>query len=69
MTDALKYFLRSALRPEQHMRPGQKFINELYNVRPDLCQRLTEADGLDPYYRDELLWAAVEWTQNNWGER
>lgn len=58
-------FLRKALEPQRATRPGQRFINLLYEVKPDLAYELKTL-GLDPYYVEQLLPAAIQHTVDNW---
>lgn len=60
-------FLRLALDPTPGVRKGQHFANMLYHHRPDLSVGLQNA-GLDPFYKDELLWAAVAYINEHWSE-
>lgn len=65
----LSQFLTSALTPVADVRRGQHFMNELYRTDPKLYS-LMERTDLDPYYRDEKLWSAVNFAAVNWeGER
>lgn len=60
-------FLKEALEPTKHMRRGQRFMNVLSVHRPHLEHHfLGSQSAIDPYYRDELLWAAVEYVRRNW---
>ena len=61
----LDQFLTIALEPAHRRRSGQHFANQLSMHRYDLFQGLQYAD-LDPYYRDDRIWEAVEWVKNNW---
>ncbi len=58
-------FLRKALEPQRATRPGQRFINLLYEVKPSLAYNLKKFK-LDPYYTDRLLPAAIQYTVDNW---
>ena len=61
----IEQFLRIALAPAARKRPGQHFSNQLSMHRYDLFQGL-QAAGLDPYYKNDLVWAAIEWLRQNW---
>lgn len=58
-------FLKQALTPDAHQRRGQKLMNELYQIKPDLYHAL-HADDADPYFDDRRLWAAVQFVRDNW---
>jgi hypothetical protein len=58
-------FLRKALEPQRATRPGQRFINLLYEVKPSLAYNLKKLE-LDPYYVDRLLPSAIQYTVDNW---
>lgn len=58
-------FLRDALEPTRDARPGQHFSNLLYALRPSIYYML-RARGLDPFYRDDLLPAAIQETVDIW---
>ena len=45
-------------------RKGQKFSNDLNFFRRDLF--IAMPTEIDPYYRDELLWVAVDFVIKNW---
>jgi hypothetical protein len=45
-------------------RKGQKFSYDLNFFRKDLFGELPSE--IDPYYRDEVLWAAVDFVIKNW---
>ena len=64
----LREFLTLALEPARNNRPGQQFANQLADRRPDMFRELQE-QGLDPFYKDELVWSAVEWLKQNWKDR
>ena len=59
----LEGFLRTALEPCGRLK-GQKFSNDLNFFRRDLF--LAVPSEIDPYYRDELLWVAVDFVIKNW---
>jgi len=62
----LEGFLRTALEPcSVGLRQGQKFSNDLNFFRRDLFAAMTMSE-IDPYYRDEVLWAAVDFVIKNW---
>ena len=61
----LEQFLAEALEPSGEPRKGQHFSNVLYLRRPDLAATM-KTSGLDPYYRDELIWPAIEFLKENW---
>lgn len=63
----LHEFLAHALKPEIYVRKGQRFMNMLRVHRPDLEEQIAGTEN-DPFYVDELLWTAVEWVKDNWGE-
>lgn len=50
--------------PKQ-FRKGQYFFNKLACVRKDLSDMLME-QGLDPFYNDSRLPAAIEFVKENW---
>jgi hypothetical protein len=58
-------FLKEALEPQPQMRKGQHFINRLTVVKPWLSYKLQQT-GLDPYYVDSKLPAAIQYTVENW---
>ena len=61
----LEGFLRTALEPcSVGLRQGQKFSNDLNFFRRDLFTAMPSE--IDPYYRDELLWVAVDFVIKNW---
>ena len=61
----LEGFLRTALEPcSVGLLKGQKFSNDLIFFRRDLF--IAMPGEIDPYYRDELLWAAVDFVIKNW---
>lgn len=64
---SLEQFLIAALEPVRNHRKGQHFSNSLYLLRPDLHGPMQEA-GLDPFYKDELLWAAIAFVKERWSE-
>lgn len=47
------------------LRRGQLFYNSLRAVRPDLAAKLMSVN-LDPFYDDEKLFAAVDFTESEW---
>lgn len=59
----LEGFLRTALEPCGRLK-GQKFSNDLNFFRRDLF--IAMPSEIDPYYRDELLWVAVDFVIKNW---
>lgn len=61
----LNELLRTALTPLEGQRPGQAFMNSIFSLQRDLYYALLDA-GLDAFYDDSKLWAAVEWITNNW---
>lgn len=63
----LAEFLRLALEPVEGERKGQHFANTLARHRYNLFEEM-QAEGLDPYYTDERLWAAIEFVKNNWSD-
>lgn len=64
----LEDFLKDALEPARDARPGQHFSNLLYALRPNIYHTL-KARGLDPYYRDDHLPAAIQHTVDLWTGR
>jgi len=58
-------FLYIAMEPTRGKRKGQHFANQLALYKHDLFQGL-QAAGLDPYYRDEYVWLAIEWLKEKW---
>jgi hypothetical protein len=58
-------FLSKALKPEIYQRKGQRFMNTLAMHRPDLEAKLA-AEGIDPFYDDSRLVAAIQWVKDNW---
>jgi len=64
---SLEQFLRLALEPQRGVRKGQHFANTLTRHRYALFEKL-QAEGLDPYYVDDVPWAAIEFVKNNWEE-
>jgi hypothetical protein len=55
---------RRVLRcPEE--RSGQAHFNVLYEMRPDLSERI-RATTLDPFYNDGLLPDFLVWVRDNW---
>jgi hypothetical protein len=67
MTD-VDGFLKMALEPVREARRGQHFSNLLHALRPSIYYTL-RARGLDPYYRDDLLPAAIQATVDIWTGR
>lgn len=63
----IERFLRLALDPAPGIRKGQHFANTLCLHRPDLHVSMQTA-GLDPFYNDELILAAVTYVKDNWLE-
>ena len=41
-------------------------MNVLSVHRPHLVRDLGSQSAIDPFYCDELLWAAVEYVRRNW---
>ena len=64
---SLEQFLRLAVEPQRGVRKGQHFANTLTRHRYNLFEKL-QAEGLDPYYVDDLPWAVIEFVKNNWEE-
>ena len=62
----LKEFLTAALAPDVK-RPGQRFSNMISHERWSIFEGL-QAAGLDPYYRDDLLPAAISFTVEHWND-
>ena len=61
----LEGFLRTALEPcSEGLRQGQKFSNDLNFFRRDLFGAIPSE--IDPYFSDEVLWAAVDFVIKNW---
>lgn len=58
-------FLNKALEPRPGQRRGQWFTNLLHTINPNLSNRLNQ-EGMDPFYDDAKLWAAVEYVKKNW---
>ena len=61
-------FLKDALEPVREARPGQHFSNLLFALQPRIYATL-KYRGLDPYYRDDLLPAAIQATVDLWAGR
>jgi hypothetical protein len=62
----LEDFLTTALAPDV-LRRGQRFSNMISHERWNIFQDL-QAAGLDPYYRDDLLPAAISFTVDHWND-
>lgn len=60
----LQEFLTAALAPDPYQRRGQRFANHLVIRRMDLANDIPK--DIDPFYKDENLWAAVAWVRDNW---
>lgn len=66
--EALIEFLLSyyGTKTPQQLRRGQFLFNELHAVRPDLANSIRATD-VDPFYRNDLIDAALCWIITNWG--
>jgi hypothetical protein len=61
----LEEFLRLALEPcGRSQRPGQAFMNSVFSLNQHLYRDLLSL-GLDAFYDDSKMWAAVEWITRN----
>ena len=47
-------------------RRGQTYFNALWELRPDLSEQIRGKYELDPFHRDELLPAFLEFVRANW---
>lgn len=46
-------------------RYGQALFNYLFEVRPDLSERV-RGSKLDPFYQDRIAWKFLAWVVANW---
>ena len=62
-----EYLTRALTRRElnPHERLGQVYFNVLDTVRPDLGDQV-RATPNDPFYRDEIVPAFLNWARMNW---
>lgn len=61
----LYQFLELSLRPGPHQRRGQRLINNLELIRPDISKKISNTER-DPFYNDHLLWSAIKFIVENW---
>jgi hypothetical protein len=61
----LEAFLEACKDKPAYSREGQNFMNKLSMVRKDLGDLLME-NGLDPFYDDSRLPAALAFVKANW---
>lgn len=47
-------------------RRGQALYNALCRARPDLADRITYKPALDPFYRDDVLPACLQFVREEW---
>ena len=62
---SLDEFLDQAKCVPTQFRKGQYFYNLLAKVRPELAHMLMEV-GVDPFYDDKRIPAAIQFLQANW---
>lgn len=60
MTPSTQQLLTKLLAPVPGMRRGQSFFNELWKEDFVLAERM-HGSGIDPYFNDDMLWAAVRY--------
>ena len=53
------------INAEGTLRLGQSYMNLLYEVRPELEQRICGTD-LDPFYKDDNLYHFLEFVKSEW---
>lgn len=54
------------LSPEQRL--GQHLFNHLRVTQPKLAENV-RATGIDPFYRDDLIGAFLEFVSEHWNDR
>lgn len=47
-------------------REGQNWFNRLFEVRPDLANKVRGEPGLDPFHHDELIRSFLAWLAKEW---
>lgn len=53
------------LNEETHWRLGQTYFNVLYEMRPDIADKV-RTTALDPYYSDSNIDDFLEWVITKW---
>ncbi|MEI8270788.1 MAG: hypothetical protein WCG45_05475 [bacterium] len=53
-------------REEKNWRDGQYFFNLLLLYRRDLASTIRGMDGIDPFYKDDLIPACAAWLKEHW---
>lgn len=61
----LEEFLKEAMWPEPHVRPGQRLMNKLAKEKPVLYRIVTGTD-VDCFYIDDRMWMTISWLYENW---
>lgn len=62
----LKYVVMRKVRGGDNERIGQAYFNELSLVRPDLAEIVRGSELLDPYHRDEIIPAFLDYVCSQW---
>lgn len=65
MSDTFETFITEASWHERSLRPGQRYMNLLTDMRPDLAADV-RANDLDPYYLDERIPMFLEFVMRHW---
>ena len=58
-------FLKAALEPDAHNRPGQRLMTFLWNHHQKMYVAIVDSK-LDTFYEDRLLYKAIEFIAENW---
>lgn len=61
----LEQYLVNVHYPVASQRRGQWAFNLLFEVRPDLANKVRSTD-LDPFYNDGLIPVFLQWVEENW---
>lgn len=62
---AFLFAYSTSIRKHPHLRCGQYMCNLLYEVRPDLADRI-RGTAIDPFYLDERIPDFLSYVGDNW---
>ena len=58
-------FIIDVLRPEPHVRAGQRLMTRLAKIKPHLYNAI-DGTNIDCFYDDNRMWTTLEWLYENW---
>lgn len=65
MSNTFETFITEASWHKPSQRPGQRYMNLLMDMRPDLA-KMVRANDLDPFYLDERIPMFLEYVMRHW---